>query len=59
MCLNNDKPHLIQETATDKYQCTWCQKDADKVYGPGAAADKAKADKEAQAQGRFAGGGDE
>jgi hypothetical protein len=59
MCLNNDKPHLIQETATDKWKCTWCQKDADKIYGPGAAADKAKADKEAKAQGRLAGGGDE
>jgi hypothetical protein len=58
MCLNNDKPHLIHETATDKARCGWCQQDADKVYGPGAAADKAKADKEARAE-KSAGGGGE
>ena len=50
MCVNNDKPHLIQESATDKFKCGWCQKDADAVYGKGAAADKAKADKEAKEQ---------
>jgi hypothetical protein len=56
MCLNNDKPHLIRETATDKFVCGWCQPDADKVYGPGAAADKAKADKEARTKTGVGGG---
>jgi hypothetical protein len=39
MCLNNDKPHLIRETATDKFRCGWCQQNADTVYGAGAEAD--------------------
>jgi len=58
MCVNNDKAHLIQETATDKFKCGWCQQDADAVYGQGAAAAKAKADAEAK-QGRRVGGGGE
>jgi hypothetical protein len=42
MCLNNDKPHFIQPSATDHYQCNWCQKDADHVYGQGASEDNKK-----------------
>lgn len=37
MCMVNDKPHLIHETDSDHYQCNFCIKDADTVYGPGAA----------------------
>ena len=36
MCLNNDKPHFIHETDTDKFVCGWCRADS-------AAAQKAKA----------------
>jgi hypothetical protein len=55
MCLNNDKPHFIQPSATDQFKCNWCQKDADTVYGEGAEADnKARAN----ANKRGAGGGD-
>lgn len=39
MCLNNDKPHFIQPSDKDHYQCNWCQKDSDNVYGQGASAD--------------------
>ncbi len=39
MCINNDKPHFIQPSEKDHYQCNWCQKDSDTVYGQGATAD--------------------
>jgi hypothetical protein len=39
MCVNNDKPHFIQPTEADHYQCNWCQKSSDTVYGQGATAD--------------------
>jgi hypothetical protein len=45
MCVNNDKPHFIQPSEADHYQCDFCQKNADGVYGQGASADdKARAD---------------
>jgi len=36
-CNTNDKAHIIEPSATDKFQCNWCQKDADSLYGEGAA----------------------
>jgi len=36
MCVTNDKAHFIQESDTDHYQCNFCIKDADTVYGQGA-----------------------
>jgi hypothetical protein len=36
-CNTNDKAHIIEETPQDKFQCNWCQKDADSIYGEGAA----------------------
>jgi hypothetical protein len=35
-CNTNDKDHIIEPSATDKYTCNWCQKDPDAVYGAGA-----------------------
>jgi hypothetical protein len=35
MCNTNDKDHIIEPSATDKFVCDFCQKDADKFYGPG------------------------
>jgi hypothetical protein len=37
-CNTNDKAHIIEPSATDKYECNWCQKDPDAVYGTGASA---------------------
>jgi hypothetical protein len=56
MCVAFDKPHLVRETEADKFRCGWCQKDADAVYGEGAAAAKAKADQESRATPRAGGG---
>ena len=39
MCRTNDKAHLILQTPDNQFKCNWCQVDADKVYGQGAAAD--------------------
>ncbi len=39
-CNTNDKDHIIEPSATDKYVCNWCQKDPDAVYGPGASTNK-------------------
>ena len=39
MCRTNDKAHLILQTPDNQFKCNWCQVDADKVYGEGAAAD--------------------
>jgi hypothetical protein len=36
MCVTNDKAHFVQESATDHFQCNFCIKDADAVYGQGA-----------------------
>ena len=36
MCVANDKAHLIRPSEKDQFLCTWCQKDPDAVYGPGA-----------------------
>jgi hypothetical protein len=36
MCVANDKVHLIRPSEKDQFLCTWCQKDPDAVYGPGA-----------------------
>jgi hypothetical protein len=41
MCRTNDRDHLILQTEDNLYKCTWCQLDADAVYGKGAAADNA------------------
>ncbi len=43
MCRTNDRDHLILQTEDNVYKCTWCQLDADAVYGKGAAADNAAA----------------
>jgi len=45
MCNTNDKAHIIEPSATDKFQCNFCQKDADSLYGQGAA-DRDKAVKD-------------
>ena len=37
MCKTNDKAHLILATPDNRSKCNWCQVDADKVYGQGAA----------------------
>jgi hypothetical protein len=37
MCNTNDKAHIIEESDKDKFQCNFCQKDADTLYGDGAA----------------------
>jgi len=50
MCRTNDKAHLILATPENQPKCNWCQVDADKVYGQGAAADN-------KANGRKLGGG--
>ncbi len=42
MCRTNDKAHLILQTPDNVWRCNWCQVDADKVYGQGAAADNKK-----------------
>ena len=42
MCNTNDKAHIIAPSATDKFACGWCQKDADAVYGQGAAKENQK-----------------
>jgi hypothetical protein len=39
MCNTNDKAHIIEPSATDKFICNFCQKDYDKVYGDGASKD--------------------
>ncbi len=58
MCLNNDKPHIIQPTAADQFKCNWCQKDADTVYGEGAEADNKARAKAVRAGGGGGGGGE-
>jgi len=60
MCLNRDKPHFIQPSATDQYKCNWCQKDVDAVYGEGASADRerARATAPARQPGEAGGGGE-
>jgi hypothetical protein len=52
MCRTNDKAHLTLQTPDNQYKCNWCQVDADKVYGQGAAADN-----KANSPRRGAGGG--
>jgi len=52
MCNTNDKAHIIRPSATDKFECNWCQKNVDAVYGEGASADRQK-----NATPRPAGGG--
>jgi len=62
MCNTNDKAHLIEPSATDKFQCNFCQKDADKVYGQGAADRDREIQKQRQANpnaARPGGGGGE
>jgi len=54
MCRTNDKAHLILQTPDNQFKCNWCQVDADKVYGQGAAADN-----KANANRRTGGGGGE
>jgi hypothetical protein len=39
-CIPLDKGHLIEESATDKYECNFCQKAVDTTYGDGASADQ-------------------
>src|SRR5262249_19749072 len=56
MCNTNDAAHLIAPTAKDQYQCNFCQKDADTLYGQGAG-DRARA-KSKQNGARPAGGGE-
>jgi hypothetical protein len=58
-CAINDKAHFIQETATDHYQCNFCVKDADTVYGQGASdRDKEyKANRGSKTQNNAGGGG--
>ena len=58
-CLNNDKTHFIHETATDHFQCNFCVKDPDAVYGQGAGdRDREyKANRGKGANGAGAGGG--
>jgi hypothetical protein len=36
MCNTNDKAHIIAPSAKDQYQCNFCQKDPDGLYGQGA-----------------------
>jgi len=55
MCNTNDKAHIIRPSATDKFECNWCQKDEDGVYGQGAAAEREKV--HAENPGRQGGGG--
>jgi hypothetical protein len=64
MCNTNDKAHIIQESDKDKFQCNFCQKDADTLYGNGAADRDRDAEKARQQgngavdnQGRPAGAG--
>jgi hypothetical protein len=54
MCKTNDKAHLILQTPDNQFKCNWCQVDADKVYGQGAAAEN-----KANSKGGRGGGGDE
>jgi hypothetical protein len=54
MCRTNDKAHLILQTPDNQWRCNWCQVDADKIYGQGAAAEN-----KANAKGGRGGGGDE
>jgi len=43
MCNTNDKAHIIAPNSKDQYQCNFCQKDPDGLYGQGATdKDKAK-----------------
>ncbi len=39
-CNTNDRDHIIEPSAADKYVCNWCQKDPDAVYGKGASDNK-------------------
>ena len=41
-CNTNDKAHIIEPSATDKFVCNFCQKDPDAVYGEGAAKSQPK-----------------
>jgi hypothetical protein len=50
-CNTNDKAHIIEESDKDKFQCNWCQKDADSIYGEGAADRDREAKKARDAQG--------
>jgi hypothetical protein len=34
-CNTNDKGHIIQPSETDKFQCNFCVKDSDALYGEG------------------------
>ena len=56
MCNTNDRDHIITPSATDKFECNWCQKDEDAVYGKGATAEREKIHADAPA-GRAGGGG--
>jgi hypothetical protein len=55
MCKTNDKAHLILATPENRSKCNWCQVDADKVYGQGAAAENKS---NAPRGGRGGGGGE-
>jgi hypothetical protein len=60
-CNTNDKAHLIEESDKDHFQCNFCQKDADTLYGQGAADRDREIEKARQANpnaGRPAGGGE-
>ncbi len=58
MCNTNDKAHIIRPSDTDKFECNWCQKDEDAVYGKGAAAEREKIHADNPGNpGRPAGGG--
>jgi hypothetical protein len=37
MCNTNDKAHIIAPSDKDRFQCNFCLKDADQVYGEGGA----------------------
>jgi hypothetical protein len=57
-CMPNDKAHFIRETEADHYQCNFCIKDADTVYGQGAGdRDREYQENRAKNPNRGAGGG--
>ena len=58
-CNTNDKGHIIQPSATDKFQCNFCVKDADALYGEGGADRvRERAKEKAAAPARQGGGGE-